>query len=43
MADGYVQANLVMLPAADAADFQAFCEANPIPCPLLERTPSGQL
>ncbi len=41
MADGYVQANLVMLPAGDADDFQAFCEANPIPCPLLERTESG--
>ena len=38
MADGYVQANLVMLPADAADDFQAFCEANPIPCPLLERT-----
>ena len=42
MADGYVQANIVMLPAAAADDFQAFCEANPIPCPLLERTPPGQ-
>jgi len=41
MADGYVQANLVMLPAGDADDFQAFCQSNPIPCPLLERTPPG--
>ena len=41
MADGHVQANLVMLPADSADDFQAFCEANPIPCPLLERTEPG--
>ena len=41
MADGFVQANIVMLPADAADDFQALCEANPIPCPLLERTPLG--
>ncbi|MBE0529933.1 MAG: putative hydro-lyase [Rhodospirillales bacterium] len=35
MADGYVQANLVILPEADAADFLAYCRANPKPCPLL--------
>ena len=38
---GYVQANLVMLPAALADDFEAFCAANPQPCPLLERTSPG--
>ena len=41
LANGYVQANIVMLPADAADDFQAFCEANPIPCPLLERIPPG--
>ncbi len=35
-APGYAQANLVMVPAAVAADFRAFCAANPQPCPLLE-------
>ena len=41
LAPGYVQANLVMLPAALADDFEAFCAANPQPCPLLERTSPG--
>ncbi len=41
MAHGFVQANLVMLPADLADDFEAFCQANPVPCPLLERTPPG--
>jgi uncharacterized protein YcsI (UPF0317 family) len=30
-----VQANLVLLPQAFAADFEAFCRANPLACPLL--------
>ena len=30
-----------MLPSALADDFEAFCIANPQPCPLLERTPVG--
>jgi uncharacterized protein YcsI (UPF0317 family) len=38
---GYVQANLVMLPARDAQDFRAFCERNPRPCPLIEVTTPG--
>ncbi len=33
---GFTQANLVVLPEAYASDFQAFCENNPQPCPLLE-------
>ncbi len=41
LAPGYVQANLVMLPSALADDFEAFCVANPQPCPLLERTAVG--
>jgi uncharacterized protein YcsI (UPF0317 family) len=34
-ARGFVQANLVVLPAAEAEAFVAFCAANPIACPLL--------
>lgn len=30
-----LQANLVILAGADAADFLRFCQANPRPCPLL--------
>lgn len=41
LAYGYVQANLVIVPADDAADFQRFCELNPKPCPLLEMTAPG--
>jgi uncharacterized protein YcsI (UPF0317 family) len=36
LASGYVQANLVVLPAADAFDFLRFCLRNPKPCPVLE-------
>lgn len=39
---GYVQANLVILPESDAADFEAMCLANPRPLPLLERTRPGE-
>jgi uncharacterized protein YcsI (UPF0317 family) len=35
LAMGYVQANLGILPAADAADFLRYCQRNPKPCPLL--------
>ena len=35
-AQGYVQANMVILPTADAEDFRLFCERNPKPCPVLE-------
>lgn len=33
---GYVQANLVILPAKFALDFTVFCLRNPRPCPILE-------
>ncbi|MEH0018647.1 MAG: putative hydro-lyase [Desulfobacter sp.] len=33
---GHVQANLVVLPKAQADDFRQFCRQNPKPCPLLE-------
>jgi uncharacterized protein YcsI (UPF0317 family) len=35
LANGYVQANLAILPKALADDFLKFCLANPKPCPLL--------
>ncbi|MEK9776070.1 MAG: putative hydro-lyase [Quisquiliibacterium sp.] len=35
IARGYVQANLVILPAQYATDFHRFCQANPRPCPVL--------
>ena len=38
---GNQQANLVILPAAAAAQFAAFCTRNPQPCPLIEITPPG--
>jgi uncharacterized protein YcsI (UPF0317 family) len=36
--NGFVQANMVILPAKYAEDFRKFCELNPKPCPLLEMT-----
>ena len=35
LAPGYVQANLAILPAAEADDFVAFCRANARACPVL--------
>ena len=35
VAPGYVQANMVILPAEYAQEFQTFCLLNPKPCPLL--------
>jgi uncharacterized protein YcsI (UPF0317 family) len=35
------QANLVVVPAEHADDFEGFCLANPRACPLLERTAPG--
>ncbi|HMA34334.1 MAG TPA: putative hydro-lyase [Chloroflexia bacterium] len=40
-APGFAQANLVILPAAEAAAFRAFCDRNPRPCPVLEVTAPG--
>ena len=36
-----MQANLVILPAADAGDFAEFCRLNARPCPLIEQTAPG--
>ncbi|MFA7437923.1 putative hydro-lyase [Castellaniella sp.] len=41
VADGYVQANLVILPKDVAFDFLVFCQRNPKPCPLLDVTLPG--
>lgn len=41
LAPGFAQANLVMLPQADAFDFLLFCLRNPKPCPVLEVTEPG--
>jgi uncharacterized protein YcsI (UPF0317 family) len=41
LADGFAQANLVILPRSEAADFLLFCQRNPKPCPLLEVTDVG--
>ena len=41
LAPSYVQANLAILPAADAADFHRFCQRNPKPCPLIAVSEAG--
>jgi uncharacterized protein YcsI (UPF0317 family) len=41
LAQGYVQCNVVILPQADADDFEAFCRANSQPCPLIDKTLPG--
>ena len=38
LAPGWVQANVVILPAAAAADFAEFCRRNARACPLLDQT-----
>ena len=40
-ADGYAQANLVILPEKNAFEFFLFCHRNPKPCPVLEVTEPG--
>lgn len=42
MNSGYQQANVVILPAHLANDFEAFCRQNPAPLPLLYRSQSGE-
>jgi uncharacterized protein YcsI (UPF0317 family) len=41
LAPGFTQANLVVLPEADAFDFLRFCVQNPKPCPVLDVTDPG--
>lgn len=42
-ATGFVQANLVMLPAQFAFDFLLFCTRNPKPCPILDVLEPGEV
>ncbi|MEM7524456.1 MAG: DUF1445 domain-containing protein, partial [Pseudomonadota bacterium] len=41
LAPGKLQANLAILPADYAADFERFCRLNPQPCPLVGMTAPG--
>jgi uncharacterized protein YcsI (UPF0317 family) len=41
IAPGRVQANVCILPRAMAEDFLLYCQRNPKPCPLLERSDPG--
>ncbi len=41
LAPGHVQGNLVIVPKVYAADFEAYCRANPKPCPLLAVSKAG--
>ena len=41
LGQGYVQANLAVLPKENAYDFLLFCQRNPKPCPLIEVTDVG--
>src|SRR5207247_6011259 len=41
LGQGYVQANLAVLPRDQAYDFLLFCQRNPRPCPLIEVTDVG--
>lgn len=42
LAPGFVQVNLVVLPAADAKDFVGFCRANEAACPVLGVSAPGE-
>jgi uncharacterized protein YcsI (UPF0317 family) len=41
LGQNYVQANLAVLPKAQAYDFLLFCQRNPRPCPIIEVTDAG--
>ena len=41
LAPGFVQGNLVILPADVAEDFAEFCRRNPRPCPVIGRNERG--
>jgi uncharacterized protein YcsI (UPF0317 family) len=42
-AQGYVQANLMIVPREYAFDFLLFCQRNPKPCPLIEVVEAGRV
>jgi uncharacterized protein YcsI (UPF0317 family) len=41
LAEGYAQANLVVIPKEAAFEFLLFCQRNPKPCPVVEVTDPG--
>ena len=41
LANGFLQANLVILEQSFALDFMRFCQRNPKPCPLVGVTDTG--
>jgi uncharacterized protein YcsI (UPF0317 family) len=41
LGQNYVQANLAILPRAQAYDFLLFCQRNPRACPLIEVCDAG--
>ena len=42
LADGYLQANLIMMPSQLADDFDQFCQVNYGPLPLLYKSEPGE-
>ena len=42
-APGFIQANMMIVPQAQAFDFLLFCQRNPKPCPLVEVLQPGQV
>jgi len=43
LCDGFVQANLMVVPAEAAFDFLLFCQRNPKPCPVIEVVEAGKV
>jgi len=43
LCDGFVQANLMVVPAEVAFDFLLFCQRNPRPCPVIEVLEAGRV
>ncbi|KAF0980254.1 hypothetical protein FDP41_013468 [Naegleria fowleri] len=41
--EGYIQANLVILPQKFADEFEQFCKLNHAPCPVLEKLQPGEI
>ena len=41
LGQGYLQANLAIMPEAYALDFMRFCQRNPKPCPLTGVSDTG--
>ncbi|MGA9288646.1 MAG: putative hydro-lyase [Anaerobacillus sp.] len=41
--DGYLQANMITLPAEYAFEFLLFCQRNPKPCPVVDVLEAGQV